>query len=362
MPRAQVPPNAFALGAAAAACVRGQWWHQALELVTVEMQQLKLKQTTVTYGTAVNACSVAAWWEKSLALLDNLQTERLSASVILCNSVIRSCERAGRWLEALQLLKATPERDVVGFSSALQACAKAAQWAMALAVFDQIPRAGLRQNLHATTGAIIAAGQGLHWLSSLRLLRSLGTVPGAYEAQLRQLRRQAEEEQQALQGEMEALKQAAYNAQAAAAQHRAHVHMACQDLGLRRQQLAAVTGELRRLRAQSLVEQQRLKEEKAQLQQEQQRLAELRSKVSSEGLQLRHALQDAEQRLQYEEQVQRHLQERLRKALAERDQEFHQESVGSRIDHPQQVAYSGSTPVLVTQLTEESEVNWLESG
>ncbi|CAK8988769.1 Pentatricopeptide repeat-containing protein At5g41170 [Durusdinium trenchii] len=158
MPRAQVPPNAFALGAAAAACVRGQWWHQALELVTVEMQQLKLKQTTVTYGTAVNACSVAAWWEKSLALLDNLQTERLSASVILCNSVIRSCERAGRWLEALQLLKATPERDVVGFSSALQACAKAAQWAMALAVFDQIPRAGLRQNLHATTGAIIAAG------------------------------------------------------------------------------------------------------------------------------------------------------------------------------------------------------------
>lgn len=39
-----------------------------------------------------------------------------------------------------------------------------------------------------------------------------------------------------------------------------------------------------------------------------------------------------------------------------------QESVGSRIDHPQQVAYSGSTPVLVTQLTEESEVNWLESG
>ncbi|CAK9114419.1 unnamed protein product [Durusdinium trenchii] len=174
MPRAQVPPNAFALGAAAAACVRGQWWHQALELVTVEMQQLKLKQTTVTYGTAVNACSVAAWWEKSLALLDNLQTERLSASVILCNSVIRSCERAGRWLEALQLLKATPERDVVGFSSALQACAKAAQWAMALAVFDQIPRAGLRQNLHATTGAIIAAGQGLHWLSSLRLLRSLG--------------------------------------------------------------------------------------------------------------------------------------------------------------------------------------------
>lgn len=146
----------------------------------------------------------------------------------------------------------------------------------------------------------------------------------AYEAQLRQLRRQAEEEQQALQGEMEALKQAAYNAQAAAAQHRAHVHMACQDLGLRRQQLAAVTGELRRLRAQSLVEQQRLKEEKAQLQQEQQRLAELRSKVSSEGLQLRHALQDAEQRLQYEEQVQRHLQERLRKALAERDQEFHQ--------------------------------------
>ena len=40
-----------------------------------------------------------------------------------------------------------------------------------------------------------------------------------------------------------------------------------------------MTGELRRLRAQSLVEQQRLKEEKAQLQQEQQRLAELRSKV-----------------------------------------------------------------------------------
>ena len=27
--------------------MRGQWWHQALELVTVEMQQLKLKQTTV---------------------------------------------------------------------------------------------------------------------------------------------------------------------------------------------------------------------------------------------------------------------------------------------------------------------------
>lgn len=123
--------------------------------------------------------------------------------------------------------------------------------------------------------------------------------------------------------------------------------------------------------------------------------------VSSEGLQLRHALQDAEQRLQYEEQaflgrswgrgwfrwglirtflhkdsphttiksflggalgpggalvakgwvapcgtpiaaplvllsqVQRHLQERLRKALAERDQEFHQvpqSRIGRRVD------------------------------
>jgi len=176
MPSRKVAPNAFVLGAAAAACVRGQQWQRGLELLTGTMRRLKLRQTTVTCGTAINACAVAALWDKALALLQELRSVKLQVNVVVLNSAMRGCERSGRWIEALMLLEDTKVlgADEVSWSCAMQSCAKAAHWIRALALFEEMPQRGLQQNLHATTAAIISGGLGGRWPYSLWLLNRLG--------------------------------------------------------------------------------------------------------------------------------------------------------------------------------------------
>ncbi|CAJ1373938.1 unnamed protein product [Effrenium voratum] len=144
---------------------------------------------------------------------------------------------------------------------------------------------------------------------------------GAYEAQLKQLTKQAAYEQQTLQGDIEALRQAAFNAQQDAAQHRARVHAACQELGARSLGANALRHELWQLRAQGAQAARGLAQQRGLLAQEAQRAKELRSQVSEEGLALRRSCAEAEQRLRHEEQVSSLLGRQLTAALRERDAE-----------------------------------------
>ena len=143
----------------------------------------------------------------------------------------------------------------------------------------------------------------------------------AYEVQLRQLTQQAREEQEALTADMEMLRQAACHAQQTAAEHRARVHLACQELGARRLGITTLQAQRHELRGAELREAQQLQQERQRLQEEQRRLQQLNTQVSLDGQQLRFALQNAQQRLQHEEQVASHLYQRLSNALAERDKE-----------------------------------------
>ncbi|CAJ1359488.1 unnamed protein product [Effrenium voratum] len=316
MPRRDVEVNTFVLGAAANACVRRQLWRKGLELLR-SLPRRGLQPSTVTYGTAINACAAAALWEESLEFLRRVASERLAPSVILLNSAMRSCERGGRWQQALQLLD-------VGFGERQLRPDEVSRERD----HSQVPRAliGLKQNLHASTAAIVACA-GSQWPRALQLLRRMrgalrvGRGCGLWAAQLKQLTKQAAYEQQTLQGDIEALRQAAFNAQQDAAQHRARVHAACQELGARSLGANALRHELWQLRAQGAQAARGLAQQRGLLAQEAQRAKELRSQVSEEGLALRRSCAEAEQRLRHEEQVSSLLGRQLTAALRERDAE-----------------------------------------
>eukprot|EP00913_Durusdinium_trenchii_P015797 g14845.t1 len=84
----------------------------------------------------------------------------ISANLISFNAVISSCEREGRWREALHLLNevkgAQPLPDCVTYSAGISACANASRWAEAIALLcEALEGLGMPEPQHAEDEAAV---------------------------------------------------------------------------------------------------------------------------------------------------------------------------------------------------------------
>ena len=92
---------------------------------------MKVRVDVVVYNSAISACGRAGQWEWAISLFKVLQDEALQCTVITYNSVISACE--GRcWNAALQcfqeLVFQQMEADAISYNSAITALAAAGQW------------------------------------------------------------------------------------------------------------------------------------------------------------------------------------------------------------------------------------------
>jgi len=118
------------------ACRRGGVWPVALRLLT-ELQERGGRLDAFVASNAIAACEPAGRWEQALAILRALEVTEVPNTVCV-NAAISACASAGRWREALALLEAMEAPNARSYSAAISACNRGGAWADALALFEAL--------------------------------------------------------------------------------------------------------------------------------------------------------------------------------------------------------------------------------
>ena len=131
-----IPPNEFTYSVAITACGNGGQWPKALELLD-KMRSMDMKINTITYNSAISALAKAArteskqqrrfdydennasenelntdpnaLWRRVLSLIADMKHERVPLDKFTYSSAINACGAAGRWEEAVGLIREMKE-------------------------------------------------------------------------------------------------------------------------------------------------------------------------------------------------------------------------------------------------------------
>ena len=100
-------------------------WQQALAVLP-QLEDQKLKASVVTYNTAITACVRGAQWKIAISFLHHLQNQRL-ANVITFSAALSSLDAASLWAHAMILLASMEgfgvQRNSITYNAAISACA-----------------------------------------------------------------------------------------------------------------------------------------------------------------------------------------------------------------------------------------------
>jgi pentatricopeptide repeat protein len=125
-----ISPNEFTYSVAITACGNGGEWSKALELLD-KMKSMGMKVNTITYNAAINALAKAArteskqkrrydydeateserdadpgaLWRRVLGLIEDMKLEGVPLDKFTYSSAINACGAAGRWEEAVDLIR-----------------------------------------------------------------------------------------------------------------------------------------------------------------------------------------------------------------------------------------------------------------
>lgn len=155
--------NAVMLNAAAGACQKGMAWRRGISMLT--------EPDRISRIVLATAFAEASQWQSALFCLD-------PDDLVVCNAVLKACEKASRWLEALALWRAAKghvelDMDVVSFNSLIAACDQTA-WRQALQVFEEMRSERLQADV--TTLALLCsrcAGHMQHVSALLNAVEAL---------------------------------------------------------------------------------------------------------------------------------------------------------------------------------------------
>ncbi|CAE8642904.1 unnamed protein product, partial [Polarella glacialis] len=176
-------PSAISYSTAIGACAQAGQWQLALELLFGFSDPDEFM-----YGAAISACEKGGGqWDKALGLLSHLSmaSRRIPLNVIIHNSAISACEKAGRWRCALELLHGMPRRkltpNVVSYSAAASACEKGAQaqgllssqWRIAMILLNNMQELRVTSNAITYNSAISTCEKGGQWQQAVLLLRNM---------------------------------------------------------------------------------------------------------------------------------------------------------------------------------------------
>ncbi|KAG5182022.1 hypothetical protein JKP88DRAFT_245946 [Tribonema minus] len=139
-------------------------------------------------GPRATQAGASAPWRRALALLRELEAAGLVPDRVVLNSVMAACAAAGRWQEALRLLKRMGiaggmlAPDIVSYNTALSACSRARAWDAASRVIVGMRNAGLEPSLITFNTRMAQCQRSGHFSDALVLLdemRAAGVQPDA---------------------------------------------------------------------------------------------------------------------------------------------------------------------------------------
>ncbi|CAE8660460.1 unnamed protein product [Polarella glacialis] len=144
------------------------------------VRQVGLRADAVSFNAAMSSCEKAGQWQMAVQLLRQLPPLRVRADEIGYGAAIRACSSQGRWQLALGLVsemagvKLRPNE--VCRNAAITGCERAGCWQPALAVLQLMPEQGSRPDVISFNAAISSCEKGGRWQEAMELLRSMAGV------------------------------------------------------------------------------------------------------------------------------------------------------------------------------------------
>ncbi|CAJ1393308.1 unnamed protein product [Effrenium voratum] len=116
-------------------------------------------------------------WQEAVALLEELERQQTEPDNILRNAVTSACDKASRWMQALQLMQsgglAGYSADAFAFTCCISACGKPSRWTDSLQLFARMRNCGPAPSVVTCNAALGAVGKGRRWDLSFKLLRKM---------------------------------------------------------------------------------------------------------------------------------------------------------------------------------------------
>lgn len=108
------------------------------------MDRFYCRPNVVTYNAAMQACGSAGRWREALALLRGMLSNKVAPNATSLTAAIAACGFAGEWQQALDLLRAVKDVDggvvlsVGSYNAAIRACGKAGRFEQAVGVLREM--------------------------------------------------------------------------------------------------------------------------------------------------------------------------------------------------------------------------------
>ena len=160
----------------ASACEKASCWQLALSIPTA----LGSHSDLITFSAAISACENAQKWQQAIALLKELQIQRLEANLIVYNAVLSACEKAKKWQQVLFLFSEVTETlvvNVVTYTAVISACERSKHWQHALDFFHHMKVKTVKPNAITCASTLDAIAQSFHGEPiTPNLLRELSSI------------------------------------------------------------------------------------------------------------------------------------------------------------------------------------------
>jgi pentatricopeptide repeat protein len=139
-----LPSNKYVYAATMAALVKAGQYTRALEIFD-EMQSTGAKIDRTAYNVALNAASKSGQHVRCLLMFSKMKDFDIKPDIVSCLAVLVSCELAGDWKEALELLDVMTTRrwlrpTTAVYTTVVSACVKGRIFSKALELISMICR------------------------------------------------------------------------------------------------------------------------------------------------------------------------------------------------------------------------------
>ncbi|CAE7834734.1 unnamed protein product [Symbiodinium sp. CCMP2592] len=149
-------------------------WREALsalgKMQVVEMLGVMILPSMVVWNSAVSACARAGQWQRAFRLLGDLEGMSLEADVVTYSSVIKACDMSSQWRLALTLLGSLRRQDIranlVTFNTTITACVSD-YWDLAVHMLQDLVAQAMCPDPFSLTTALDACGVAEDWLLAL---------------------------------------------------------------------------------------------------------------------------------------------------------------------------------------------------
>eukprot|EP00434_Breviolum_minutum_P044227 symbB.v1.2.039480.t1/scaffold6593.1/size16814/1 len=170
--------SAVVCGSIITACAWMVQWQSGQAALVWQRQGSSASNLQICFRAMLMGFARSGHWEWTCAQLEEMwkkdRSNRTAAAPAFCIA-LNACEMAGKWREALLLLKLMDKRwirrDEVSMASCASACTKRGlAWTMALVLMNEVLFAAIRLDVEVLTSALMAYEVGRKWRAAVKHL------------------------------------------------------------------------------------------------------------------------------------------------------------------------------------------------